>query len=223
MRSFYFLSADGTGSESEESELDGSMLLLRCSPTATNVSTSPGLRGHHPQNQRVPGALLKLEPVWDGLGRLLLLLFQLRLELCDLVSEAENIRVREEQQEVGVAPLEVWRTPLVESWLPEAWQDLLGPDLQPELVDSVMFDGWSSVSQPTYVPHALAFKQAYAAKVLVHLDPGPPGSRSTWVPVHLNPGPSGSWSTWVPVHLDPGPPGSRSIWVLIHRDPVVLV
>lgn len=121
MRSFYFLSADGTGSESEESELDGSTLLLRCSPTATNVRTSPGLKGHDPQNQRVPGAVLKLEPVGDGLGRsgtvgdglgrLLLLLFQLRLELCDLLSEAENIRVREEQQEVGAAPLEVWRTP----------------------------------------------------------------------------------------------------------------
>lgn len=98
-------------------------------------------KGHDPQNQRVPGAVLKLEPVWDGqgrsgtvrdgLGRLLLLLFQLRLELRNLVSEAENIRVREEQQEVGAAPLEVWRTPLVEGWLPEALQDLLGPDLQP--------------------------------------------------------------------------------------------
>lgn len=49
------------------------------------------------------------EPVWVSLP---LLLFQLQVELCDLVSEAENIRIREEEQEVGAAALEqVWRSP----------------------------------------------------------------------------------------------------------------
>lgn len=104
---------------------------------------------------------------------LLLLLFQLHLELCDLVAGLEDIRIRqEEKQEVGAAPLEE-----EQCW----WEDLLGPDLQ-LMFPSQELDGLSSVSQPTYVPHALAFKQAYTAKVVVRLGPGPSGSWSAGPP-----------------------------------------